>query len=101
MHWFLVISSRYTYYYMAADPVLKNYLSWKKYITVLQLVQFMILFAQGVQHLFLKQCLPPMKRNVTIFSFVLDIYFIYGFTKFYIESYTKKYHNDRQKSKCN
>lgn len=81
----------YTYYLLAQDPKHKTLAAWiKKYITTLQLVQFFILFAEGVQHLFIIKCLTTTKRNVTIFSFVLDLYFIYGFGKFYINSYLKK-----------
>ena len=47
----------YLYYFLAAmGPSLQPYLWWKKYITQLQLVQFVIVIIHGSQVIFYKDC---------------------------------------------
>ena len=77
----------YIYYYMAADPRYKQNLWWKKYITVLQLVQFLILLTQ-VLVLYELPCIQsPVHRFFLHVAIVQDLYFIYAFSKFYIDTY--------------
>lgn len=82
----------YTYYYMAADPVLKKHLWWKRYITVIQIIQFSILFVQG---LFVHwPCGMPLPLWLT--GMGQDSYMIYSFTIFYWNTYIRK--NNKEKS---
>ena len=78
----------YAYYGLAAfGPHMQKYLWWKRYITQIQIVQFVLIFAHGMYFLF----------NQTGYShfFSYDILFqsglyFYLFSRFYIQSYKKK-----------
>jgi len=74
----------YTYYYMAADPVLRQHLWWKRYITLAQLVQFSLMFAHGVTIFFQGCDLPP---SLALMGFAQDAYMMYAFSSFYFKSY--------------
>ncbi|XP_066245564.1 very long chain fatty acid elongase 7-like [Euwallacea similis] len=84
----LVHAVLYFYYMMAAlGPQYQKYLWWKKHLTTLQLVQFMIVFAHASQLLYNdcgypKFMGPLMICNSTIF-FVL-------FANFYYQNFIKK-----------
>ena len=78
----------YTYYYLASVPEYKKYLWWKKYITVAQLVQFIILFAQAVS---VMSCVnDKFLKSLTIIPFSFLSYMIYSFSMFYYKTYVKK-----------
>ncbi|XP_069705057.1 very long chain fatty acid elongase 4-like isoform X2 [Periplaneta americana] len=78
----------YTYYMLSAmGPRVKKYLWWKKYITLLQLVQFSLVITYCVC-LLLFDCIHPKKTSV--FFLVFDGLFLYLFGKFYYNSYIKK-----------
>ena len=76
----------YTYYYMASEPKLKRHLWWKKYITITQLIQFLILFVQAVW-MMNKPCLNNVHRAFLTLAGVEDVYFIYAFSSFFINNY--------------
>jgi len=77
----------YTYYMLAAfGPHMQKYLSWKKYLTILQLVQFVLIFLHSFQMLFTNCNFPKP------FSFLLALnasMFIYMFGLFYVNNYIK------------
>lgn len=75
---------------MAADPELKKYLWWKRYITVLQMAQFLILFIHWVT-IFFAGCDVPLLMFVvgTIQAFAM----FYLFGDFYLRTYVWKKEN--------
>ena len=79
----------YAYYYLASIPEYKVYLWWKKYITVVQLVQFMIIAVQAAIVL-------PKLGQLAIFTgsiaYVFLLYMIYSFSMFYYKTYVKVSH---------
>uniref|UniRef100_UPI00358F771C very long chain fatty acid elongase 7-like n=1 Tax=Myxine glutinosa TaxID=7769 RepID=UPI00358F771C len=79
----------YTYYGLAAaGPAYRKYLWWKKYMTMLQLVQFLVVELHILQFFFMKDCAYS-------FPIFLDVIFVYGliflvlFFNFWYQTYTK------------
>ncbi|XP_022816097.1 elongation of very long chain fatty acids protein 2-like isoform X2 [Spodoptera litura] len=78
----------YTYYCLSAFPALKKYLWWKKYITKLQLVQFISILIHFAMVLRTSECtLSYLSCFVVVFNTSL---FIVLFGRFYRESYINK-----------
>lgn len=78
------------YYYMNAALFTgqQNQLWWKKYITIIQIVQFSIVFVQSAWTLFFNPgCQYPHFMQYT--NLVMATTFVYMFTKFYINAYMK------------
>lgn len=77
----------YAYYMLAAcGPHMHKYLWWKKYLTIMQIVQFVIIFLHNVQMLFTSCNFPKF------LSFLLTLnacIFIYMFGSFYVNNYVK------------
>lgn len=87
----------YTYYMLAAfGPYMQKYLWWKKHLTTIQIVQFVIVFFHNFQMLFNSCNFPKPLSFLLTFNAGL---FIYMFGSFYINNYLKS--NVRQKSKIN
>lgn len=84
----LIHTVMYCYYFLATYPSAKPYLGWKKYLTMAQMVQFVIIIAACSQPLFIPGCqFPRVLLLVTIaFSFV----FIWLFLDFYLKSYNRQ-----------
>lgn len=77
----------YTYYMLTSiGPHMNKYLWWKKYITVLQLTQFVIVFIHTAQ-LFFNGCNFPLQLAGMLQA--NTILFIYMFGSFYVENYIK------------
>ncbi|XP_065158757.1 very long chain fatty acid elongase AAEL008004-like [Atheta coriaria] len=77
----------YSYYLVAAlGPQYKKYLWWKKYLTLLQMVQFTLVGIHAAQLLFI-ECDYPKVFVYLIFSHALM--FLYLFSKFYDRSYKR------------
>ncbi|XP_073841366.1 very long chain fatty acid elongase 7-like [Musca autumnalis] len=79
----------YIYYMLTAmGPKVQKYLWWKKYITVLQLLQFSIVFVHSIQVQIRRNCLYPkgVAAIITLYSCI----FSYMFGSFYVENYLKK-----------
>ncbi|KAJ3629153.1 hypothetical protein MTP99_013566 [Tenebrio molitor] len=79
----------YFYYFLTAwDPIYKESIWWKKYITQLQLVQHCFIFLSFI--------IPFLNANCSYPKALLGIYLtqttlmIYLFTDFYIKTYVKK-----------
>ncbi|KAG7172611.1 Elongation of very long chain fatty acids protein-like 7 [Homarus americanus] len=77
----------YSYYLLAAmGPRLRPYLWWKKYLTMLQMVQFTIVFFHAVSVAFVECEVPSVclrwECGIAVMFFVL-------FANFYIKSYRK------------
>lgn len=77
----------YSYYFLAAlGPQIHKYLWWKKYLTALQIAQFVIVFIHTAQ-LFFIECNVP-KVMIVVFSFNTVV--IFGlFANFYVQAYIK------------
>lgn len=79
----------YTYYGLAAlGPHVAKYLTWKKYMTSFQLLQFVSVFFQYLASLKFSEC-PPSKGVAIFFTFQI-IFFLVLFSNFYKQSYTQK-----------
>ncbi|KPI98123.1 Elongation of very long chain fatty acids protein 7 [Papilio xuthus] len=75
----------YTYYALSAFPDLSKYLWWKKYITMMQLIQFMCIIVHAAASQFFSGCPPSYTLLMTIM--LNAALFIYLFGQFYINSY--------------
>jgi len=79
----------YTYYMIAImGPEYKRYIWWKKYLTGLQIVQFVIIFLHTLPLFMVKDCGFP-----SIYGYLLIpevVMFIFMFSNFYRKSYTSK-----------
>lgn len=77
----------YTYYMLAAiGPQMQKYLWWKKYLTVLQMIQFIMVFIHASQLLFI-DCDYPKAFAWVILLHAVMFYFL--FYNFYQQSYKK------------
>jgi len=78
----------YLYYFLAAlGPKVQLYLWWKKYLTKLQMAQFVIFIVHAIQPLFI-ECSYPKVYCWIILGHGL-MYFVL-FANFYIKAYLKK-----------
>lgn len=78
----------YSYYLLAAlGPQVQKYLWWKKYLTVMQMVQFVLVFLHAFQLLF-TDCDYP--RSFVWFIGMHAVLFYYLFSDFYKQAYKKK-----------
>jgi len=81
----------YTYYFMAAlGPAYQKYLWWKKYMTTIQLVQFVIVTAHISQFMLMKEEDCPYKHPVFLYIIWLyGVVFLILFLNFYFHAYIK------------
>ncbi|KAH8306953.1 hypothetical protein KR044_001655 [Drosophila immigrans] len=79
----------YFYYMISAKyPDLKGSIWWKKYITITQIIQFLIIITQCVYiHFFNPDCEFPAFLQFMLFG--ISFSFVVMFTKFYVKSYIK------------
>jgi len=78
----------YLYYFLAAlGPQVQPYLWWKRYLTKLQMVQFIIFFFHAMQPLFIECDYPKIYCWIILSHGCL--YFVL-FANFYIKSYISK-----------
>lgn len=85
----------YTYYLLAAfGPHMQKYLWWKKYLTMLQLIQFCIVFEQNMQAYLQPNCDYP--KPIIMMTIIEASIFIYLFGKFYVQSYIKGSQSPKQ-----
>ncbi|KAH8384126.1 hypothetical protein KR009_012197, partial [Drosophila setifemur] len=76
----------YVYYFMSSISTdVKASLWWKKYLTIVQLVQFSIAMVQQVYALTNKEC--NVNRPLVYLLTVLDLAFIVLFSNFYVRAY--------------
>lgn len=79
----------YTYYMIAAiGPEMQKYLWWKKYLTTIQMIQFIAVFIHAIQLLFHNPCKYPL-----IFSYAvmfMATMFLFLFAGFYRKAYSVK-----------
>jgi elongation of very long chain fatty acids protein 7 len=78
----------YSYYLIAAlGPQYQKYLWWKKYLTTIQMVQFVLVMVHAFQLLFI-DCNYPKAFVWWIGLHAVMFYFL--FSKFYKQTYVKK-----------
>ncbi|XP_041360043.1 elongation of very long chain fatty acids protein 4-like [Gigantopelta aegis] len=78
----------YLYYGLAAlGPSIQKYLWWKKYLTKLQIIQFVIVVVHAAYSLTLEPCDFPYSINV--FMIVYAGFLLMLFARFYRQSYIK------------
>ncbi|XP_053203639.1 elongation of very long chain fatty acids protein 7-like [Panonychus citri] len=78
----------YTYYGLAAiGPHMNKYLGWKKYLTAMQMVQFVLIFIHSFQLIF-RNCNFPKAFMVWIGCHGILFWFL--FSDFYKRTYSKK-----------
>ncbi|XP_076837496.1 elongation of very long chain fatty acids protein 1a [Brachyhypopomus gauderio] len=79
----------YTYYCLsAAGPRFQKYLWWKKYMTAIQLIQFIVVSVHISQYYFMEKC----DYQVPLFIHLIWIYgmfFFVLFSNFWIQAYVK------------
>ncbi|CAK1603821.1 unnamed protein product [Parnassius mnemosyne] len=86
----------YIYYALSAFPDLNKYLWWKKYITLIQILQFMCIILHAAVNYVYSGC-PP---SYTLLAAILlnASLFVYLFAEFYVNSYfNKNKHNSKSK----
>ncbi|XP_067008093.2 very long chain fatty acid elongase AAEL008004 [Anabrus simplex] len=83
----------YTYYLLAAlGPQYQKYLWWKKYLTTLQMIQFVIVFLHNAQ-LLVYECNYP--KTIVVLLTINALYFLYLFGAFYYRTYVLKKDNTK------
>ncbi|XP_029534438.1 very long chain fatty acid elongase 7-like [Oncorhynchus nerka] len=79
----------YSYYGLSAlGPAYQKYLWWKKYLTTIQLIQFVIITTHIWQYFFMKDC----PYQFPIFIYIIGLYglvFLLLFLNFWYHAYTK------------
>ncbi|XP_059061435.1 elongation of very long chain fatty acids protein 4-like [Achroia grisella] len=85
----------YTYYGLSAFPSIAKFLWWKKYITLLQLTQFVLVLIHTLANYAFTDC-PP--SYILLYAILGNgLLFIYLFADFYMKSYKSK-DNEMKKS---
>lgn len=85
----------YSYYFMASlGPSVRQYLWWKKYLTAVQIAQFVIMISHGMIPLFVDCGYPSVLLCIGVpqVAFVLVL-----FINFYIKAYVKRSPGGRAK----
>lgn len=78
----------YSYYLLSAlGPGMKKYLWWKRYVTTLQMGQFMLIFIHMMQTLFIDCGFPRVYAYFVIFN---AVNFLIMFKNFYSSAYDKQ-----------
>ena len=78
----------YTYYLLAMFTSLHPYLWWKKYITQMQLVQFVLVFFHSSWFLLDKTCDCP--KPLTFLQCTHSVLFFAMFYSFYLRAYQRE-----------
>ena len=79
----------YTYYMMAAiGPEMQKYLWWKKYLTILQMIQFIGIMTHAFQLFFNNPCNYSMALAYWIGAHAIMFFFL--FRNFYKQAYAAK-----------
>jgi hypothetical protein len=77
----------YSYYFMSAfGPGVQKYLWWKRYLTQLQLVQFLLIIVHLINGMMQTDCAFPYVFNWYVIVYCVTL--IALFTNFYIETYS-------------
>jgi len=84
----------FTYYGLATfkSPTIQKHLWWKKHLTKLQLVQFILMFIHGLQPFIFRSCPYPSLYKI---QGILSTTFFFLFLSFYINAYSKRKSKER------
>ncbi|KAJ2947127.1 hypothetical protein O0L34_g16479 [Tuta absoluta] len=89
----------YTYYGLAAlGPQVAKYLTWKKYMTTFQLVQFVSIIIQYVISVKYSEC--PPAQGAAAFVALNTLFFLLLFLNFYRQTYKKNTSMNELKVQC-
>ncbi|CAH2008600.1 unnamed protein product [Acanthoscelides obtectus] len=89
----------YTYYFLSSlGPEFQKFLWWKKHVTILQMIQFCIIFYHNFQVLF-RECSYPKFINFLLAT--QAAYFLYLFGCFYVNQYMKSQKKKRNQQLAN
>ena len=81
----------YGYYALSTFPVLRPYLWWKKYITQLQMIQFVLVIAHSLYSMLIPGCQwPRMFMYMSIFNAFLFLLLFYSFFRKTYEDHRTK-----------
>lgn len=86
----MVHSVMYMYYFLSAGgPAIQKYLWWKKYITTIQIAQFILVIGHTLStFLFVKNCdYPQLAVKLVLFY---NFCFLFLFLNFYMKTYKSK-----------
>ncbi|XP_028966799.1 elongation of very long chain fatty acids protein 4-like [Galendromus occidentalis] len=87
----------YTYYFLASfGKRFEKYLFWKKYLTQLQLLQFIFCMVHILVPLFDSRCSIPLDHVAVVI--VPVIFFLAMFSRFYVHTYLKKRSTEAMKT---
>jgi len=77
----------YSYYFLAATGIRKEYLWWKRYLTMMQLVQFALIILLSLAPFFLADC--NFSKELSVMYLLNSAMFMGLFTQFYRSAYNK------------
>lgn len=87
----------YAYYFLATlGPEVQRYLWWKKYLTTIQIVQFVLSIGHMAIPLFVDCGFP---RHLLIFAIPQTFMILCLFVNFYIQSYLRRQHSPQVKGR--
>ncbi len=85
----------YTYYFLAAcGPSVRKYLWWKKYLTMIQMCQFVFALIMGLQALHVG-CDFPMWMQYSANAYMIS--FIVLFSRYYYNEYCNRQPTTKRK----
>lgn len=68
----------YLYYLLAAfGPGMQKYLWWKKYLTMMQMTQFVMVFVHGVQLIFSNPCGYSVILSYAVIAHAIMFFFLF------------------------
>lgn len=79
----------YTYYFLSAMPSMQQHLWWKKYITGMQILQFVIFTTHSLQGIFFIDH-NEFPLGMSILTLLNAMFFLTTFIDFFFKTYTKK-----------
>ncbi|XP_063702729.1 very long chain fatty acid elongase 4-like [Culicoides brevitarsis] len=87
----------YTYYGLSVlGPKVAKFLWWKKYLTIIQMIQFATGLALGINGIFIG-CEFPLWMHYTLILYMISFIVLFG--KFYTTAYIQKYKDYRETQK--
>ena len=88
----------YSYYGLSAfdSPKIRRHLWWKKYITILQLIQFVIALVMGANAIRIS-CDFPLWMHYALVLYMISFLFLFG--NFYVQAYIVKERERSSKKK--
>jgi GNS1/SUR4 family len=73
-----LLPNRYAYYMLAAiGPHMQKYLWWKKYLTSMQMVQFVMVFLHAMQLFFHNPCGYPIGYAYVAIALAVSFFFLF------------------------